>query len=289
MSRLACTSSAFMASVNRWLCSNCDQVSSSCFVALWNLAYVSASMTCRTRAKTSESVPRALCIRSRRAPVMSDETVMKSITGATTGRIALPAAMNGACPMMRPPPMTAVETPSPMTISVLGLAVARKTLPAARDEAAVLPAAKSGCSQTLSITPPDSKRRPSSHEARRASLMSRPRSTTAIGGCPSDASTCPTGWRGGACGRATISVSASAEHRRGSSPGPIASTVSSSGENRRRNTCPSRCMSPARKDRILFLLSLIDAAVSPRLVARPDNRPQSSRATMTMLITTRLR
>ena len=61
---------------------------------------------------------------------------MKSITGATTGRIALPAAMNGACPIMRPPPMTAVETPSPMTISVLGLAVARKTLPAARDEAA---------------------------------------------------------------------------------------------------------------------------------------------------------
>ena len=59
-------------------------------------------------------------------------------------------------------PMTA--DPTPVVISVAGLAVARKTLPARRDEAAVLPAPKSGCSQALLITPPDSKGRPVSHE-----------------------------------------------------------------------------------------------------------------------------
>ena len=42
-----------------------------------------------------------------------------------------------------------------MVISVAGLTVARKTLPANRDDAAVLPAPSIGSSQELSTTPPD--------------------------------------------------------------------------------------------------------------------------------------
>ena len=44
----------------------------------------------------SESAPRARCTRSRRAPVIADDTVMKSITGATTGSRAMLATTNGA-------------------------------------------------------------------------------------------------------------------------------------------------------------------------------------------------
>ena len=181
--------------------------------------------------------------------------------------------------MKRPPsPLMTVESPLRMTISVSGLAVARKTLPAARDEAAAPPAAKIGCSQTLSITPPDLKGRPSSHEVRSAALMSRPRSTTATDGCPSDSSTCPTGWRGGACGTATIAVSASFRTPQGlPPPNPMASKVSSSGETRCSNAASQR-MSPATRDRTLFLLSLIDDAVSLLALwlglirVRPDRR-----------------
>ena len=50
-----------------------------------------------------------------------------------------------------------------MVISVAGLAVARKTLPASSDEAAAPPAPKSGCSQALSIAPPEAKGRPGAH------------------------------------------------------------------------------------------------------------------------------
>ena len=61
----------------------------------------------------------------------------------------------GACATIPVGPMTAVPTPVPMVISVAGLAVARKTLPAIRDDAAVLPAPSIGSSQELSMAPPD--------------------------------------------------------------------------------------------------------------------------------------
>ena len=109
-------------------------------------------------------------------------------------------------------PITADPTPAPMVISVAGLAVARKTLPARRDEAAAPMEPKSGCSQALSITPPDSKGCPASHESRRTSLTSRPRSTTAISGYPSCVKICPTGWRGNSCRRPRISTVFSITH-----------------------------------------------------------------------------
>ena len=87
--------------------------------------------------------------------MIAEETVMKSITGATTGSRALLAATNGACATIPAGPMTAEPTPVPIVISVAGFAVARKTLPASRDEAAALPVPRSGCSHALSITPPD--------------------------------------------------------------------------------------------------------------------------------------
>ena len=86
------------------------------------------------------------------------------VTGV--GGVSRVACRLGAWATIPAGPMTA--DPTPVVISVAGLAVARKTLPARRDEAAVLPAPKSGCSQALLITPPDSKGRPVSHEARRA-------------------------------------------------------------------------------------------------------------------------
>ena len=132
------------------------------------------------RSTTSESWPRVLCARSRRAHSIADETVVKSITGATTGISALLAAMNGACATIPVGPMTAVPTPVPMVISVAGLAVARKTLPASSDDAAVLPAPSVGSSHVLSMTPPDWRGWSSDHDARNASLASRPRSTKAI-------------------------------------------------------------------------------------------------------------
>ena len=68
---------------------------------------------------------------------------MKSNTGATTGIRAVLAATNGACATTPVDPMTADPTPVPMVISVWGLTVARNTLPASRDDAAVLPAPRS--------------------------------------------------------------------------------------------------------------------------------------------------
>ena len=105
---------------------------------------------------------------------------MKSNTGATTGIRAVLAATNGACATTPVDPMTADPTPVPMVISVWGLTVARNTLPASRDDAAVLPAPRSGGSQVLSITPADWNGRAAGHDARSASLASRPRSTRAI-------------------------------------------------------------------------------------------------------------
>ena len=66
--------------------------------------------------------------------------------------------------------MTADPTPVPMVISVAGLAVARKTLPASRDAAAVLPALSIGCNHALSITPPEWNEQAVGHDARSASL-----------------------------------------------------------------------------------------------------------------------
>ena len=51
--------------------------------------------------------------------------------------------------------MTAEPTPEPIVISVAGLAVAKKTLPAASDDAAVLPVPSIGSSHALLTTPPD--------------------------------------------------------------------------------------------------------------------------------------
>ena len=72
----------------------------------------------------SSSRPRALCTRSRRAHIITDESVMKSITGAKTGIRAPLAATNGAAATIPVGPMTADPTPVPMVISVAGLAVA---------------------------------------------------------------------------------------------------------------------------------------------------------------------
>ena len=120
---------------------------------------------------------------------------MKSITGATTGIRALLAAMNGACEMIPVGPMTAEPTPLPMVISVAGLAVARKTLPAISDDAAVLPAPSVGSSQVLSMAPADRDGWSVDQDARRAMLASLPRSTKASER-PSWATICPTGLRG---------------------------------------------------------------------------------------------
>ena len=92
------------------------------------------------------------------------------------------AAANGACAMIPDGPMTADPTPAPIVISVAGLAVARKTFPAKRDDAAVPPAPRSGASQARSITPPDWNGRATGHGARSVSLSSLPRSTTAMFG-----------------------------------------------------------------------------------------------------------
>ena len=85
--------------------------------------------------------------------MIADTTVMNSTIGATTGMRALLTATNGACAMIPDEPMTAEPTPVPSAIRVAGLAVAMKTLPATSDDAAVLPAPRSGSNQLLSITP----------------------------------------------------------------------------------------------------------------------------------------
>ena len=101
--------------------------------------------------------------------------------------------------------MTADPTPVPMVISVAGLAVARKTLPASRDDAAVLPAPSIGTIQALSTTPPEWNGRAVGHETRKASLASLPRSTKAIER-PSYVRTCPTGSRGTSCRSSRLST-----------------------------------------------------------------------------------
>ena len=102
--------------------------------------------------------------------------------------------------------MTADPSPEPMVMSVAGLAVARNTLPASKEDAAVLPAPSSGSSQALSMTPPDWNGRAVDQDARNASLASLPRSTNAILECPSYVSTCPTGSRGTSCRGPAIST-----------------------------------------------------------------------------------
>ncbi len=54
---------------------------------------------------------------------------------------------------------------------------------------------------------PDSKGRPSSHESRSATLISRPRSTRSTGWCPSWATICPTGWPWVSCSRPAVPAS----------------------------------------------------------------------------------
>ena len=88
--------------------------------------------------------------RSRRLPRTGTGEPWATI-GATIGIRALLAATNGAAATMPVGPMTADPTPVPMVISVAGLAVARKTLPANRDDAVVLPTPSIGSIQALSI------------------------------------------------------------------------------------------------------------------------------------------
>ena len=78
---------------------------------------------------------------------------MKIAKGATMGRIAVLAATNGAWATMPPDPMTAEPTPPPMVINVEGFAVARKTFPAAKEEAATDPAPSSGRHDALKALP----------------------------------------------------------------------------------------------------------------------------------------
>ena len=78
---------------------------------------------------------------------------MKIASGAITGRIAVLAAMNGACATMPAGPMTAQPTPLPMLINVAGFAVARNTLPAASDEAATDPAPGNARQEALNARP----------------------------------------------------------------------------------------------------------------------------------------
>lgn len=125
---------------------------------------------------------------------------MKNMTGATMGRMAVLAAMNGACFVMSPlVPMTAEPTPPPMAMSVAGFALARKTLPASSDDAAVDAVPRTG-RHAVPTTPPDRNGSPSVRmfllmSALTSRLQALPRSTTPSF-LPSTSSTCPTGLLG---------------------------------------------------------------------------------------------
>ena len=76
-------------------------------------------MNRRTRSTASSSRPRVLCTRSRRAHIITDETVVKSITGAKTGIRAPWAATNGAAATIPVGPMTADPTPVRLEFPIL--------------------------------------------------------------------------------------------------------------------------------------------------------------------------